>query len=171
MSSGKFDLRIVFDEDNDELIFHRMIPAGAEMKNGPLTRMPAVTIKISQLREKGPDEAERLLGASVFLFFEFHSNKKISIRNYEQESRDASHSIIERHEKRKKKEIDAATKFALALAYHDRAVDRRNASDIVAAERMLKEAASAGSGEAEQFLKAHWPRMKAAAERKIKEKQ
>jgi hypothetical protein len=119
MSSGKFDLRIVFDEDNDELIFHRMIPAGAEMKNGPLTRMPAVTIKISQLREKGPDEAERLLGASVFLFFEFHSNKKISIRNYEQESRDASHSIIERHEKRKKKEIDAATKFALALAYHE----------------------------------------------------
>lgn len=168
MSAQKYDLLIVFDEEKDQLLFYRAPPRGAARKGGPLTERPAFTLQISALREKEANEAERLVGAGVFLFFEHHSDRKIGIRNYEDHTTNLAEETIHRLEKMSTEVHSSDHKFHLAMAYYDRGVGRRRWSDVEKAEMLLRQAASDGLDKAKEFLKEHWDRMRASAERMMK---
>jgi hypothetical protein len=168
MSAGKYDLLAVFDEENDELVFYRRPPKGSAPKRSPLTARPAFTLQLSELRNKGANEAERLVGAGILLFFEYHSKRKIGIRDYEEQASHLAEDTIGRLEKMPAEGLDSEKKFELAMAYYDRGLGRSEWSDIEKAEALLREAASGRLSKARKFLDDHWPRMRASAERKMK---
>lgn len=168
MSLPKYDLLAVFDEENDQLLFYRVPHQSSSSKRGPLTELPAFTLRISEFRGKDVNEAERQLGAGIFLFFEYHSNRKIGLRNYEGEVAEAADDVIGQYEKTSQVALDPGKLFELAMAYYDRGLSKFEWSDIEKAETLLRRATSDGLSKAKDFLENHWDRMKASAKRKMK---
>lgn len=162
----KRDLLVRFDEEAETLEFFS-VRRGSKNESIALDNpKPHLELTLSQLRAMGPDEAERRVGAGALVFLDFHGYKPTLIRDYqalgarlatEEDSRLTQAAM----------KGDPAAQFELAQEYLDRSIRFRRRPDLDLAKKWLESAASLGSTDAQQFLKAEWERSKSLAERRI----
>lgn len=162
----KRDLLIRFDEDEEKLLFFS-VEQGS--RGGPLKlahQRPHLELSLRQLREFGPDEAERRVGAGALVFLDFHGAARTGVRDYE--------AIGTQHAAEQSNDLekaalrgDAAAQFEMAMEHLDRSIRSRSREDLEIARKWLDTAIAGGSTDAKEFLGTEWERSKALAERRI----
>ena len=151
-------LLITFDETERELLFYKVLTDGKYEF--------AIKVPLSLYQEKLPDEAEQVMGATVFTFFDHWADVKMGIREYAREAKeslaDMRGSIIKRAN-----EGDADAQYKLAVECFNSGVLNRAKVQIEEAEAWLNKASTNGSTEAIEYLSKHWERDKASALRSM----
>ena len=143
------------------LLFYDVV---SEEKHSAITshgRRPKLELPLDLTKAKGPDEAEKAIGASVFAFIDFHNREKIGLRDYDQ--------LLAQHTSQQKLaagEGDADAQFELAMDHIKKAMKKYSPTDIRRAESYLRWAAEHGSSVAAEYLQHQWERIKAHLERK-----
>jgi TPR repeat protein len=168
MGLEKVDLVIRYDEEEQKLKFYSASPG----ENGTVLprRLPHLELELSKLRTKVPDEAERIVGGSVLVFFEFHSRTKTGIRDYSTLGKQfAKSSFDDARQAAAKSDPDA--QFELAMHHLDKSIEDGLRTDLELAEKWLQTSAANGSHDAQEYLREHWGRMKAYAERRIADRE
>jgi hypothetical protein len=161
----KRDLLIHFDEEKQVLIFYT-----APVGDTAAIRTKAfggVRPDVQFFREKGPDEAERVIGSMVFSIVDLYALNKIGIRDYAALADEAHIEYVADLESRAAQN-DAEAQYHLFVEYHSRTLKSARQSDLDEAERLLKASAAGGFSEAKSRLANDWELMKGAAERRIK---
>lgn len=125
-----------------------------------------IKVPVSLYREKEPDEAERVMGETVFTFFDRWANTKMGLRNYVVEA----HQSIELRRKKTgtlAEDGNAEAQYELAIDCFTLGVRNRSSTQVEEAESWLKKAVVNGSKDAAEYFEKHWERDKASALRGI----
>jgi hypothetical protein len=167
MSKDKIDLVVRFDEGEQTLKFYATVTSGA---NPPGTlqprQLPHLQLDLSTLRTKGADEAERIVGGSVLVFFEFHSRTKIGIRDYQALGKEFAKSYLDEARQAAARN-DPDAQFTLAMHHLEKSINDGSRADLELAQKWLQTSVINGSKAAQEYLKEHWERSRAHAERRI----
>jgi hypothetical protein len=166
MRDEQASLLIGFDEDEQKLRFYAVTGTGSEAS--PLTprQLPHLELELSKLKPKGPDETERVVGASVLVFFEFHSRTTLGIRDYQALGKQFAATFVD-DTKHAAARNDAEAQYELAMHHLDLSIKNRSRPDLDLAQKWLQTSADGSCEAAKDYLRDHWPRMKAYAERRI----
>lgn len=154
----KKSLLIDYDEDHQEIRFYEVFQSGK--------RDLAIKVPLSLYKERGPDQAEQLMGETVFTFFDQWAAVKMGLRDY---VREAKASLATRVDATKGRADsgDAMSQYHLAIECLTSGVKNRSAKQIEEAEVWLRKSAAGGFGDAVEYLAKHWEREKAFALRSI----
>jgi hypothetical protein len=155
------DLLIRYDPDAQKLLFYDVT---SEAKGSEIVshgKRPKLELPIDVTKAKGPEEAERAIGACVFAFIDFHNEEKIGLRDYDQVL--TEHTS---HQRLASGEGNADAQFELAMEHIDKAMKKHSPDDIKKAESYLRWASEHGSTGAADYLQHQWERIKAHLERK-----
>jgi hypothetical protein len=161
--SARTDLLIRYDPDAQKLLFYDVV---SETKGSEIAShggRPKLDLPVELTKAKGPDEAERAVGACVLAFIDFHNEEKIGLRDYDQ--------VLAEHTSQQRSaagEGNVDAQFALAMEHIDRAMKKNSPTDIKKAESYLRWASERGSAAAADYLQHQWERIKAHLERKGK---
>lgn len=151
---GSKGLLIDYDEDAQEIRFYEVSDAGQHDL--------AIKVPLSLYQEKGPDGAERLMGETVFTFFDHWAKVKMGLRDYVQE---AKGSLARRVVALKSQAAtdEASAQYILAIECLTEGIRNRSAVHVEEAETWLKKSAAAGFDDAVEYLAKHWARERASA--------
>ena len=116
--------------------------------------------------ELAGDESGQALERLVFSLLDPDSGKRIGVRDYRSEA-DAAHLMYVAELEEQVRDGDLDAMFHLSRAMHESAMTGRSLPHLHRAEALLAAAAQGGHLEAKQRLKASWPLLKAATERRI----
>lgn len=154
----KISLLIEYDEAMQEIRFCELSVDGK--------RSLAIKVPLSLYRERGADQAERVMGETVFTFIDRWANVKIGLRDYESEARErlasmrgAITTLAEQG--------NAEAQYHLAIELFTSGVRNRSLKQIDEADAWLRKAAANGAMDAVEYLGKHWERDKASALRSI----
>lgn len=150
----KNSLHITYDEAAQEILFYKVLADGK--------REFAIKVPLSLYQEKLPDEAERVMGATIFAFFDRWADVKIGIREYAIEARE-SLADMRRDIVKRANDGDADAQYQIAMECFDSGVLNRAKAKIEEAEVWLNKASANGSIQAAEYLSKHWERDKASA--------
>lgn len=151
---SKKNLLIDYDEAACEIRFFEVSLDGKKSL--------AIKVPLSLYQEQSPDQAERLMGETVFTFFDQWAHIKMGLRNYVEDSKRSlatGHADIEKLAQQE----NADAQYQLAIDCFTVGVSNRSAGDIERAESWLQKAAANGSREAVDYLRDHWERDKNSA--------
>jgi hypothetical protein len=148
------NLLITYDEATREICFFRVLADGK--------REFAIKVPLSLYQEKLPDQAEQVMGATVFAFFDRWADVKIGIREYAREAKE-SLADMRRDVAQRANDGDADAQYQMAIECFDSGVLNRAKAKIEEAEAWLKKASANGSLQATEYLNKHWERDKASA--------
>jgi TPR repeat protein len=162
--NNKRDLLIHYDEDRQKFIFY-MVDVDQTSALRAKT-FDGVCPDVAFFKEKSPDEAERILGSSVFAALDHGSITKVGIRDYKTESEAAMQtSLVEA--KIAAENGDPEAQFDLYMHFHMQTLKFGLQSDLDSAEQMLLASVKAGYPHAIKALE-DWPLLKEAAESRIR---
>lgn len=160
----KRDLLIHYDEEKQKFIFYML-----DVDQTSALRAKAfdgACPDVAFFKEKSPDEAERILGRSVFAALDLGSITKVGIRDYRSESETAMQtSLVENKIAAEKGDPEA--QFLLYMHYHSQTLRFGLQDDLERAEIMLLASANAGYPNAVSAFE-NWPLVKEAAESRIR---
>jgi hypothetical protein len=154
----KKKLLIDYDEDTKEIIFYEVSQDGCQKI--------AIKVPLSLYQKQGPDQAERLMGETVFTFFDSWANIKMGLREYVQE---AKKSLASRLDSLRIRALDgeATAQYYFAIECLTSGIKNRSASQIEDADSWLRKSAASGFEDAVEYLAKNWEREKAFALRSI----
>jgi hypothetical protein len=161
--SDKRDLLIHYDEENQKFIFYMLEAADTAALRAKA--FDGVCPDVSAFKEKTPDDAEKAMGGMVFSALDHGSITRVNIRDYKAESEEAMREYVAELEVAAQNN-DPEAQYSLFMEYHARTIRHGNNSDLLRAEELLLASANAGYADAKKTLD-DWPRLKAAAERRI----
>ena len=159
----KRDLLIHYDEDKQKFIFYMLdVDQTSELR---AKTFDGVCPDVAFFKEKSPDEAERILGSSVFAALDRGSNTKVGIRDYESESEEVMQARLA-EAKIAAEKGDPEAQFELYMHYHSQTLRFGLQNDLDRAEVMLLASVNAGYPNAISAFES-WPLVKEAAESRI----
>ena len=150
----KNSLLITYDEAAQEILFYKVLADGK--------REFAIKVPLSLYQEKSPDEAEQVMGATIFAFLDRWADVKIGVRDYALEARE-SLADMRRDIAKRANDGDADAQYQIAMECFDSGVLSRTKTKIEEAEVWLNKASANGSIQATEYLSKHWERDKASA--------
>ena len=148
------DFLIHYDESGQEIVFSEVDAISGNKRF-------AFKVPLALYQKKGADEAERIMGETVFTFFDRWADVKMGLRNYVKETKEALASGVVDTE-RLAKEGDAEAQYQLAIECFTDGVRSRSAAKLEEAESWLRKAAAGGYKTAIDYLEKHWAREKAS---------
>jgi hypothetical protein len=158
------DIIVHYDEDAGKLICstveHRLT---ASLLAGALP----LEMPIANIKNKGADEAERILGASLFALIDIHSKNKIGLRDYKSMPTEWENEYADELA-RKAAQGDAAAKYELAMHKVADGLRSKSRSKMNEADLLLREAASLGNDEATEYVAKMWPVLKERSDSSFK---
>ncbi|TXI90591.1 MAG: hypothetical protein E6Q34_08660 [Burkholderiaceae bacterium] len=162
--NAKRDLLIHYDEGQQKFIFYLVdVSQTADLR---ARSFDGVCPDVSFFKEKEPDEAERILGSSVFAALDHGSIVKVGIRDYAAESEAAMIAWLE-EAKIAAEKGDPEAQFDLYMHFHSQTLKFGLESDLQRAEELLQASVAAGYPAAVSAFK-NWPLIKSAAEDRIR---
>jgi hypothetical protein len=118
---------------------------------------------LEEFKARGPDEAERSLGAGVFALLDLSAKQKIGIRDYK--------AATAKWETENAAELqqrmiggDATAMYEQALEFISVGLRAKSKKKMKEADQLLQKAAAAGNTEAAEYLTELWPALKARSE-------
>lgn len=149
------DLLIHYDESAQEIVFCEVDAISGNKRF-------AFKVPLALYKEKNADEAERIMGETVFTFFDRWADVKMGLRNYVEEAKEALARGVAVTEKLAK-EGNAEAQYQLAIECFTDGVRGRSATQLEEAESWLKKSAAGGYKTAIDYLEKFWEREKASA--------
>jgi len=158
------DIIVRFDEETGKLVCSTV-----DKKLTGLLLQQALPLEISvvDLRAKGPDEAERALGAGIFALIDLHTKQKIGLRDYKTLADNWALRLGQELEQKADKG-DSVAKYELALQLVAEGLSAKSRSKMELAHQLLVDAVALGNLEAKDYLDNLWPTLKARADRTFK---
>lgn len=163
MKRTHVDLLIRLDPERRSLLFYDVTSQVTENTIKSEGRGPKSEFSIETTKAKGPDEAERAIGACVLAFIDFHNEQKIGLRDYAQLLNEDTG-----HRKNEAGKGNADAQFELAMEHVSAAMKKYSPEDSRKAETYLRWASEHGSSDAAEYIKHQWPRIKVHLDRKGK---
>ena len=122
---------------------------------------------IDTFKAKGPDEAERSLGAGIFALLDVSCDPKIGIRDYKAETVKWEAENTQELEQ-KSAAGDSQALFDLAMEKVTKGLRAKSKNFMNEADDLLRKAVAAGNSEAAQYLADLWPALKERSDRSFK---
>lgn len=164
MTMETLDLLVRYDEVEQKLKFFG-VPRDAALGLGS-GKLPHLELDLERLRQKGPDEAERIAGSNVFVFFDYHASTKTGVRDYAAAAKEFQTKYAS-DTKQGAARNNPEAQYQLALHHLDNSIRCKSRVDLELAEKWLRTSAASGSKAAKDYLEQQWERVKAHAERRI----
>lgn len=159
------DVIIHYDEANGKIICSTVDHAAT----APLLEkaLPLETL-VEALRSKGPNEAERALGAGILALLDLSSRIKIGIREYSGETVAKWESEHSAELKKKLAAGDPAAQYILAMEMITEGLRTKSKKRMDEADKLLRCAVTGGHVEAREYLADLWPTLKKRSDRSFK---
>src|SRR5262249_27649298 len=152
MPRNKANLLIRYDEDEQKIRFYSVPQSSSVDSLSAKLPKPHLELDLATLRAKGSDEAERIAGSSVFVFFDFHSVTKTGIRDYAAVGKQFKRARLA-DTKLSAAKSDPEAQFELAMHHLDSSIRNQSRSDLDLAEKWLKTSADGGCKPAKDYLR------------------
>ncbi len=149
------DLLIHYDESGQEIVFSEFDAISGNKRF-------AFKVPLALYQDKGAEGAERIMGETVFTFFDRWADVKMGLRNYVEEAKAVLASGVADTE-RLAKEGNAEAQYQLAIECFTDGVKGRSTAKLEEAESWLRKAAEGGYKTATDYLENFWEREKASA--------
>lgn len=122
---------------------------------------------IGALKAKGPDEAERDIGAGVLALLDLYSQSKIGIRDYSATTAEWEAEHFKELDQ-KSATGDATAQFNLAMELITQGLRTKSKKKMDEADALLRRAAAGGEIEAAEYLTDLWPSLKERSDRSFR---
>jgi hypothetical protein len=167
MPAEKRDLLIHYNEETEEIEFF-----STDVKNTEAIRkkeFDGVRLKIAELKQQPPDDAEQVIGKVVLTLVELNSDVLFGIRDYKiaaAQTRREYREELERHAARG----DIVATYGLAIELHSLTLEAGSLSDLDRVQSLFEVAARGGHQDAAKTV-ANWAHLREAARRHIERRQ
>lgn len=155
------DIVVHYDEAGGKIVvstIEHSLTAPLLLKALPLESL------IDTFKAKSPDEAERVLGASIFALLDLSSHTKIGIRDYSETSAEWEDEIADEL-KSKAAAGDVTAQFELAMEAITEGLRMKSRKRMDEADALLKRAVAGGNAEAVEYFANLWPALKERSDR------
>jgi hypothetical protein len=161
---GKRDVLVHFDEEKNEFVLYAV--AVGDTKDIRAREFDGARLDLPYFLEMSPDQAEKILGETIFGLVDTFATKKTGIRPYEALAKERHNEDIAEWEI-SAKQGDPQAQYMLFIEYHSRALFNCDGAALTTAEEMLEAAAAQGYQNAVE-AKSNWPLLRSAVEKKLK---
>lgn len=122
---------------------------------------------VDAFKARGPDEAERTLGAGIFALLDLSCDPKIGIRDYKADTAkwDAENT---KELEQKSATGDGAAQFDLAMEKITQGLLKKSKKLMNEADSLLQSAVAAGHAEAAEYSVNLWPSLKERSDKSFK---